>query len=283
MRSIWSGSLSFGLINIPIKLYSATEDHEISFDLLHKKDHGRIRYARICKEEEKEVPWEDIVKGYEYQKGEYVEVTDEDFAKVNIEKSGTIDIQAFTDSSEIESLYFEKPYYLEPDKGAAKAYALLRESLYKTGKVGIAKFVLRNREHIAVIRPHEDVLVLNQLRFADEVRSYEDLKLPDADTVSKKEMDIAVKLIEQLTDEFDINQYKDTYVEDLRKVIDEKLQGIERKAVKPSSKITPMKDIMSLLKQSLEQEKKRKEPKRTAVKPKKQRAHAAAPRKRMHE
>src|SRR5215211_1486354 len=142
MRALWTGSLSFGLINIPMKLYSATQEHGLNFDMLHKKDLSPIRYARICKADGKEIPYKDIVKGYEYQKGDYVVLVEEDFKRANIKKTKSIEMIEFTKESEINPLYYEKPYYLEPDKGADKAYVLLREALLKSKKVGIAKFVL---------------------------------------------------------------------------------------------------------------------------------------------
>jgi DNA end-binding protein Ku len=153
MRAIWSGALSFGLVNIPVKLYSATAGMGLDLTMLHKKDISPIRYARICRADGKEIPYEDIVKGYEYQKGDYVILTDEDFKKASVEKTKAIEIESFVKESEIDPIYFEKPYYLEPEKGAQKAYALLRESLKKSKKIGLAKFVLRNREHLAAIRP----------------------------------------------------------------------------------------------------------------------------------
>lgn len=252
MRSIWSGAISFGLINIPINLYSATEEHALSFDMLHKKDLSPIRYARMCKEEDKEVPYEEIVKGYEYEKGEYIVVTDEDFKRA-AKKSDTIDILEFSNETEIDTIYFEKPYYLAPGKGADKPYALLREALRKSKKVAIAKFVLRNREHLAVIKPYEDALVLNQLRFAAEVRALEGIKLPSAEGVNKKEMDLALKLIEQRTEKFNAEAYEDTYVEALKEVIEDKAKGISPKKKPKAEKPSKIHDIMSLLQASLKE------------------------------
>ena len=159
MRSIWSGALSFGLINIPVRLYSGTEEHALSFDLLHKKDLSPIRYARICKEDGKEIPYQDIVKGYEYQKGEYVVVTEEDFKAVDMEKTNAIEIVQFTPKSEIDAIFYEKPYFLEPGKGADKPYALLRETLQRSKKVGVVKFVFRNREHLGIIEPYGNAII----------------------------------------------------------------------------------------------------------------------------
>lgn len=254
MRSIWSGSISFGLINIPIKLYSATDEHAISFDLLHKEDRSPIRYARICKEDGKEIPYADIVKGYEYEKGEYVVVEDEDFKQASAQKTGLIEIVNFSMESEIDPIYFEKPYYLEPNKGASKPYALLREALREAHKVAIVKYVFKNRDHLGVIKPYLNVLILDQLRFVNEVRNLEGLNLPEKDEVAKKEVDMALKLIDQLTDKFDINSYHDTYSEKLQEVIEDKIQGrAPPRAGKKPAKPSKVHDIMSLLKASLEE------------------------------
>jgi DNA end-binding protein Ku len=256
MRAIWTGALSFGLVNIPVKLYSATAGTELSFNLLHKKDLSPIRYARICRADGKEVPYEDIVKGYEYQKGDYVILTDEDFKKVSARKTKTIDILDFAKESEIDTIYFEKPYYLEPDKGAEKAYTLLREALKKSKKVGIANFVLRNKEHLAAIKPFEDAIVVNQLRFKDEIKPITELNLPKAKAAAKgKEIEIALALIDHLTDHFKPDSYKDTYKKELEKVIQAKAKGKpikikEEKEPEP----TEVADIMRLLKESLERE-----------------------------
>ncbi|CDZ79812.1 putative DNA repair protein YkoV [Candidatus Rubidus massiliensis] len=262
MRSIWSGSLSFGLINIPIRLYSGTQEHTLNFDMLHKKDLSPVRYAKVCKEEEKEIPYNEIVKGYEYQKGEYIVIDEKDFQDAFPQKTKLIEILSFTNEVDIDSVFYEKPYFLEPDKGADKAYVLLKEALSHTKKVAIARFIMKNREHIAAIKPYEkgNILILNQLRYFSEIRQSKELKIPDAE-ISKKEMDMAIKLIEQLEAPFTPQEYKDPYIEDLEKVIDQKIKGI-----KPSKKATPkakgkVHDIMSLLKASLET---KKQPKKKA-------------------
>jgi|EndMetStandDraft_9_1072997.scaffolds.fasta_scaffold102845_1 DNA end-binding protein Ku len=256
MRSIWSGALSFGLINIPVRLYSGTEEHALSFDLLHKKDLSPIRYARICKEDGKEIPYQDIVKGYEYQKGEYVVVTEEDFKAVDMEKTNAIEIVQFTPKSEIDAIFYEKPYFLEPGKGADKPYALLRETLQRSKKVGVVKFVFRNREHLGIIEPYGNAIILNQMRFATEIRDIEELKLPKEGQISKKEVDMALKLVDQLTEKFKPEAFHDEYTEKLQKVIDAKVKGIPlRKKKTPAAKPSKVHDIMSLLKQSLEEPK----------------------------
>lgn len=255
MRSMWSGALSFGLINIPVKLYSGTEEHPINLDMLHKKDLSPIRFARICKDEEKEVPYKDIVRGYEYQKGEYVVLEDEDFKKVIATKSDAIEILSFTNENEIDPIYFEKPYFLEPGKGADKSYALLRETLRKSKKVGIVRFIFRNREHIGIIKPYENVIILNQMRYATEVRQHDELKLPSEVAVNKKELDMALKLVDQLTEKFKPDQYVDNYNKVLQEVIDTKLKG-GKPAKKPvKAKVSKVHDIMSLLQASIDEAK----------------------------
>lgn len=257
MRPMWSGALSFGLINIPIKVLSATQEHPLSFDMLHNKDLSPIRFARICKEDGKEVPYEDIVKGYEYQKGEYVVISEEDFKQVNPKRVKTIDIQEFTDQDEVDVIYYEKPYYLEPDKGAAKAYNLLCEALKKAKKVGIAKFIFRNKEHLGLIKPFKNVLILHQLRFASEVRGIKGLEIPESEA-NKKELEMAMKLIDQLSAPFNPEAYKDTYTEELLEIIDQKVKGIQPKKKGKEPQPSKVHDIMSLLKASLKTETKEK-------------------------
>src|SRR4051794_5666058 len=168
MRAIWSGVLSFGLINIPIKVYSGTAGTGIEFNMLHKTDFSPIRYAKVCRKDGKELTQDDIVKGYEYADGDYVVLTKEDLQSVNMDRSQAIDVMGFVKESEIDTIYFEKPYYLEPDKGAGKAYRILLESLKKSKKVGVAKFVIHSREHLGIVKPHEKILVLEQMRFEDQ-------------------------------------------------------------------------------------------------------------------
>jgi DNA end-binding protein Ku len=195
MRSIWKGSLSFGLVNIPVKLYPASEEGEIRFKYLHKPDRSPIRYARVCRADGREVPYEDIVRGYEYQEGEFVVIDESDFAKADERKTKTIEIQSFAKDSELDPVFCEKPYYLEPEKGAQKAYTLLREALRRSSKVAIAKFVLRTSEHLCAIRPSGDVLLLEQMRFADEIRPKEAVKAPKAVDIRKEELELALELV----------------------------------------------------------------------------------------
>lgn len=256
MRSIWKGALSFGLVNIPVRLYTASHDKELKFVMLHKKDQSEIRYARMCKTEEKEVPWDEIVKGYEYEKGEYVVLQDEDFEKANLQKTKTIEILDFVKEDEIDSIYYTKPYFLEPDKNADSAYSLLREALVKSKKVGIARYVIRNREHLAVIKTYKDAIVLNQLRYYDEIVQPKQLELPSSKKAPPNELKMALELIDQRTATFKPEEYHDTYAKEIKEIIKKKAKGqkIHPKSQPPKS--TKVHDIMSLLKASLEAKKK---------------------------
>jgi DNA end-binding protein Ku len=257
MKSIWKGAISFGLVNIPVRLYSATERETVDFHMLSKKDHSRIRFLRVSEASGKEVPYEEIVKGYELEDGGYIIVSDEELAEAAPEKSGTIEIQEFVDESEISSLYFDKPYYLEPDKTAAKAYALLREALAKSRKVGISQFVLRNREHLCALKAMGEVLVLNSLRFSSEIRQASELSLPTKEKISQSETSLALQLIEGLTDKFDPKKYKDTYSEEVRKLIDAKAKGQKIKAPAKAAPSTKVIDLTAALKESLKTPKKK--------------------------
>jgi len=256
VRAMWSRSISFGLVNIPVRLYKATEETGLDFDYLHKRDFARIRYARICSAEGKEVEQEDIVRGYEYEKGEYVVIAEEDFKAAAAARSRSIEIVDFSYEREIESMYFEKSYYLEPDKGANKAYVLLREALKESEKVGIARFVLRDRERLAAIKPRGNVILLNQLRFHQEIRKPDELKIAEAKT-ERKEVDLAMALIEKLTVPFEPQKYRDTYTDQLKQVIEQKVKGVP--PVRPVEEPEParVKDLMELLKASLDRERQR--------------------------
>lgn len=255
-RAIWHGALSFGLVNIPVRLYTGTKDRELKFVLLHKKDMSEIRYARMCKLEEKEIPWDEIVKGYEYKKDNFVVMNEEDFKKADLQKTETIEIINFVDEEEIDSILFVKPYFLEPDKTAGNAYALLREALEKSKKVGIAKYVLRNKEHIAVVKAYKGMLILNELRYKSEIMETKDLNLPAIKKVNDKELKIALQLIDHLTVPFDPSKFHDTYEEELKEIIAKKAKG---RPIRPKTKepvLTKVHDIMPLLQASLENKKK---------------------------
>jgi DNA end-binding protein Ku len=250
MRAVWSGTIGFGLVNIPIKLYSAVQDSRLDLDMLDKKDHAHIKFKRVNEETGKEVPWEQIVKGYLYN-DEYIILEDEDFQEASPEKSKIITIESFVEQAEIDDIYFETPYYIEPDKAGIKAYELLLKTLQKTGKAGLGRFVLRTSEHLAIIRPREDYLMLQQLRFEQEIRSPEELTLPTNSKISKKELDMAVQLVESYTTEFDISQFKDTYHEELMKIIKAKASGKRRTVKKLKVVHTKSSDLFSQLKASL--------------------------------
>ncbi|HVK96946.1 MAG TPA: Ku protein [Flavisolibacter sp.] len=252
MRSIWSGAISFGLVNIPVKLGSAVESgSSLNFDMLSKKELAPIRYARIDTKTNKEVEWKDIVKGYEYTKGKYIVITDEDFQKASPEKSKTIDIIQFVKEEEIDPIYYEKPYYITPDKGAGKPYHLLIKALEETKSVGLAEFMLRNRMHICALKVYNGVLLLNQLRYKEEVREAPEISDAKAEKISPKEVQLAVKLVHQLTEPFKPEAYKDTYVESLKKVIKAKAAGKEIHVAEPKRATATVKDLMDVLKESL--------------------------------
>jgi DNA end-binding protein Ku len=255
MRSIWTGAIGFGLVNIPIKMYSAVQASELELDMLDKKDHANIKFKRVNENTGKEVEWANIVKGYKMD-DRYVVLTDEDFAKASPEKSKIIGIEEFIEEHEIDSMYYETPYYLEPEKSGAKAYALLRDALHKTGKVAFGSFVLRNKEGLCVIKPVEEVLVLNRIRWAQEIRSTDDLNIP-AGSSKPAEMKMAIELIDRLSGSFDISKYKDTYSDELMKLIKAKAKG--KKPAAPALRVvhSPKKDLMAQLKASLQGGKRR--------------------------
>ncbi|PJD94011.1 MAG: Ku protein [Parachlamydia sp.] len=258
MRSLWKGSLSFGLVNIPVQMFTGSQTQELKFTLLHKKDHSQIRYARICKEEEKEVPWSDIVKGYPSEKGDYIVMTDEDIQKAIAEKSNLIEILFFTNQSEIDPIYFEKPYILTPDKSADKSYGLLIEALKKSKKTAVVRYVIHSREHIGALSPYGNFILLNQLRYQSELADLAELKEPSQYKGSPKEVDIAMQLIKHMEKKFNPEEFQDTYVETLKKAIKQKEKG--KKVVAPAKGPAPSKkihDIMSLLKASLDEQEKK--------------------------
>lgn len=251
MRAIWSGAISFGLVNIPVRLYTAVEERELKFNLFHKPDFGSIRYARVCKRDGKEVPFEQIVKAYEYQKGNYVIVEDEDFEKANVRKTKTIEISEFAHISDVDPKLYEKPYYLEPEAGAEKPYALLREALKKSKKVAVATFVLRNRERLALLEADNDTIILYQLRFQSEVRPADELKLPKKEALPTAQLEIAMKLVSEMTGKFVPGKHKDVYTKEIMEVIARKAKGqmIEIKGEEPQPTKVP--DLMETLMESL--------------------------------
>ena len=255
MRSIWNGSISFGLVSIPIKMYSASEEGRLDLDMLDATDNARIRYKRVNEKTGKEVEWKDIVKGYK-KDDTYIILTDEDFAQANMKKSKTIDIEEFIDEEEVSDLLFKKPYFLEPQKEGGKSYNLLRDALKKTGKLGAATFVMRQKENLSLIGVYKNALVLHVIRFADEIRDPADLKLPST-KVSKKEVDMALTLIENYTEPFKLEKYKNVYNKQLMKIINNKASGKKSKVEKIDTTPTQAQDLMAKLKASLEQKKKK--------------------------
>ncbi|MES2703200.1 MAG: Ku protein [Bacteroidota bacterium] len=252
MRAIWSGSIGFGLVNIPVRLFSATQDSNLDLDMLDKNGHANIRYARINSDTGKEVPWANIVKGYKYN-GEYVVLGNEDFEKVSPKKSKMIDISEFVKLEDIDTTYYETPYYLEPNKGGEKAYVLLREALKKSGKVAIGEYIMRTKENLCLLKPEGDMLLLLKIRFPEEIRDYSDLNIPKDITIKPAELKMAEALIAQLTPKrFTLGKYKDTYDEELMKIIEAKAKG--KKVAAPKFKLVhnKSKDLMDQLKASLE-------------------------------
>ncbi|MHA4845944.1 non-homologous end joining protein Ku [Flavitalea antarctica] len=250
MRAIWSGAIGFGLVNIPVKLFSATQGSELNLDMLDKKDHANIKFQRVNAESGKVVEWKNIIKGYMLN-GKYVILDEDDFAKASPEKSKIISIEEFVNGKDIDSIYYETPYYLAPDKSGEKAYALLREALEKSGKYGLGTYVLRNREHLCVLKPLKNAIVLNTIRFAEEIRDVGELNIPAGKEVKPAELKMALSLIDQLTEKFDISKYKDSYTDSLLKVIRAKAKG--KKTEVPQLRIvhSNARDLMSQLKASL--------------------------------
>jgi len=257
MRAIWKGNISFALVSIPISLFSATRRNELSFHYLHKKDMSPVSYKRFCDGENVEVPWEEITRGYEFEKERYVEITDEDLDHADVELTKTIQIQEFVHESEIDPVYFDKPYYLEPQKGGERAYALMRDALAQAKKVGIAKVVLKSREHLAAVKSVGNMMTLQTMRFAHEIVDAGSLNLPKAADISKKEMDLANMLIDSMSDKFEPSKYKDDYYDKVLEIIQMKVAGVAPQA--PAAKgPAPGKvvDLMEILKQSLTETKK---------------------------
>jgi DNA end-binding protein Ku len=250
MRSIWTGDIGFGLVSIPIKLYSATQKSELNFDMLDKRDHSNIRYKRVNAETGKEVEWADIVKGYDMD-GTYVVLTDKDFENASPEKTKRIEVLEFVNEEEVDSIYFEMPYYTEPTKSGSKPYALLREALKKTKKAGLSTYVLRNKEHLGLIKVVNDVILLHQIRFQEEIRSTSDLNLPKETDLPAAQVKMAVTLIEQMAAKFDLSQFKDTYTEQLLKYIKARAKGKSPAQTKMKVAHKKSEDLLEQLKASL--------------------------------
>lgn len=260
-RSLWKGAISFGLVHIPVDLYSAVKQNELDLTMLDKRDFSPIGFKRYNKGNGKEVAWDNIIKGYEYTSGEYVVLSDEDLRQANVKATQTIDILAFVDAEDVPLTYYETPYYLAPGRGGAKVYALLRETLRRAGRVGIATVVIRTKQHLCALVATEDGIIMNTLRYADEIRDTEGLDLPakglKAAGITDKEMQMALSLVEGMSEEWDPSRYHDTYKEDVLALVEKKVKAGQTKSITmpdketkaaPSSNVI---DLVALLKQSL--------------------------------
>lgn len=267
-RPIWKGSIAFGLVNIPVELHTAVRDHRPRFRMLHATDKSPIQFSRVCARDGKPVAWDDLVKGYEYSKGHFVVLTKEDFQAAALEKTRTVDIIDFVDSDEIDDRFFETPYYLVPSKGGERAYALLREAMRDTKRVGIAKFILRDALHLAAVEVIDEALVLTLMRFADELVDTGQLSLPSASAVRKQELEIAKTLVANLNAEWNPSKYTDEYRDNLMRIIEGKMKGkkvhLEAAAEPREAKVV---DLMERLRASLAQTKTAKAGSRSQVKP----------------
>lgn len=254
MASIWKGSITFGLVNIPVELKTAVRADHISFRLLHEEDLSPIKYERVCQADGDTVPWNEIVKGYEYEKGKFVIMTDEDFKTAALEQSKTIDILDFVNQDEIDPRYFESPYYLVPGKGGEKPYALLREAIRKSGSVGIGKIIIRQTQHLAAVKVIGDALVLEIMRFANELVDPSEYSFPSRDAVRPQELQMAEQLIDNLAEPFDPSRYTDDYRSNLMKVIHAKMKGKKPKLeAAEETRDSGVLDLMSRLRASLEE------------------------------
>ena len=252
-RAMWKGSIAFGLVNIPVELYSAVRDHRPRFRLLHAKDASPVRYERVCQTEGKPVGWEDLVKGYEYEKGQFVVLTKDDFKTAALEKTRTIDILDFVDPKEVDERFFDTPYYLQPGKGADRAYALLREAIRQSGKIGIAKIILREAQHLAAVETIGEALVLTMMRFADELADMKEFRFPAAEGIRPAELTMAMQLVDNLSAAWEPAKYTDEYRENLMRVIHAKVKGkrprLEGREIPQQADVI---DLMARLRASLE-------------------------------
>nr|WP_315034011.1 Ku protein [uncultured Chryseobacterium sp.] len=252
MRAIWNGAIGFGLVNIPIKLYSASESSTLDLDMLDKKDLSNIKYKRVNENTNKEVAWENIVKGYKVE-DKYIVLEDEDFQAVSPEKSKILNILQFVKEEEVDPALFETPYFLEPQKNGEAAYKLLLKALMKTKMGGIGSFILREREILCMIRPYQDeILMVNRMRYPEEMRKYEDLKIPSGKLPKTEELKMAETLIKSLAETFDPSKYRDTYNENLLKIIKQKAKGKTTKVKDTKEPVGKATDLMAMLKASLE-------------------------------
>lgn len=252
-HALWTGSINFGLVNIPVKLFTAVRGNDLSFHFLHKKDKGRINNVRTCSECNKKIPWDEIERGYEIEKGQYVVLSDEDFKRVNVEATQSVDIVQFVNQKEIDPILYDTPYYLEPEKKGRHAYALLREALKKSGKVGVARVVIRTREHLAAVRPQGNAIVLETMHYADEIVPVEQFDLPPAkEKTPATEMKAALMLIDTMAEKFNPQAFHDEYKDQLLTMIKARARGktipkTTAKAHEPTNVV----NIMDVLQRSL--------------------------------
>lgn len=268
MHAIWKGSISFGLVNIPIALYPATSREELSFRLLRSRDLSPVNYKRVAEKDGKEVPWEQIVKGYEYEKGKFVVLGEDDFKRVDIEATQTVDIMTFVPLREVSPIYFYKPYFMEPQKGGDRAYLLLRDALEGSGRIGIAKVVIKTRQHLAAVKPHDNGLMLELMHFPAELRDTSEFRRPREGKTTKKELDMARALVESMSESWNPAAYEDDYREALQDMIDDKVARGDKKPPKPPARRKPSNvvDLVAVLERSLRGGKKAPPAKKTAAK-----------------
>ena len=255
MRSLWKGAITFGLVTIPVSLFPATRREELKFRLLRSTDQSPVNYKRVAEADGKEVPWDQIVKGYEYEKGKFVILKEEDFARVDVEATQTVDIMNFVSLDDVDPLLFYKPYYLEAAKGGDKAYVLLRDALIDSGKIAIAKVVIRTRQHLAAVKPQKKGLMLELMHFPKELIDVSEFNEPAEKTIAKAEMQMAKQLIESMTTDWEPERYNDEYHEALEKLIEEKVEHPDKTAPAPAKKrqATNVIDLVSVLQESLQQ------------------------------
>jgi DNA end-binding protein Ku len=257
MRALWKGAITFGLVTIPVSLFPATRREELKFRLLRASDQSPVNYKRVAEADGKEVPWDQIVKGYEYEKGKFVILKEEDFARVDVEATQTVDIMNFVSLDDVDPLLFYKPYYLEAGKGGDKAYVLLRNALVETGKIAIAKVVIRTRQHLAAVKPQKKGLMLELMHFPKELLDVSEFNEPAEKTIGKAEMQMAKQLIESMTTDWNPDQYNDEYRDALEKMIEEKIEHPDKTVAAPAKKpkATNVIDLVAVLQESLQQSK----------------------------
>jgi DNA end-binding protein Ku len=254
-RALWTGSITFGLVNVPVRIYSAVHEHKLSFHLVHEKDDSPIGYQKVCKAEDKPVPSEEIVKAYEFAKGEYVQLTDEDFEAVQVEGRHTIDLQDFVPYEEIDPVYFAHTYLVGPQDGGEKTYALLVKAMEKSGLAGIGKFVMRSRQYLGCLRVRDGVLTLEQLHFADEIDPPGGILPDELPSVASRELDMALTLIDGFSGSWEPERYEDTYTEALREVVETKRKGKDVHELRAPAEEEAPPDLMEALRLSIEQSK----------------------------